>query len=340
MAQESAFERFAPSVLRIYRRDKEAFWAAVMAPFLSDHAFLSMWRHRKVGIDLLFAFRGLDKSAQEILRTFSTPLGSDVTKWTSNRFQYFKDAYPIFTFVAVWLDEQGLADTLDQFPDVLRSAVYGVAGYGILDANVDSPTPSPVEILTSHALIAEYETTILRVFGVTPVNMGILHRMRAMFLQAEIKEKQCRGKTSPYTGDHPEECGTKGAHSVTPFMLSLERLSRAAFIDDYWQVFLKFGAVIQIIDDWQDLTSDLALGHYSYVTLGAEGIHEGLNPQKTAERLRTDPARVRHTYEVSKALIADSYAILRQLDDRFLARLVDVTDLRLDAYFRKELKLL
>ena len=122
-------------------------------------------------------------------------------------------------------------------------------------------------------------------------------------------------------------------------MLSLESLNRANLIDDYWEVFLKFGAVIQIIDDWQDLASDLALGHYSYVTLGAEGIYEGLDPQQMAERLRADPARVRQSYEVSKALIADSYAILRRLDDPFLSRLVDVTDLRLDAYFRKDLKL-
>jgi hypothetical protein len=122
-------------------------------------------------------------------------------------------------------------------------------------------------------------------------------------------------------------------------MLSLDRLKRAALIDDYWEVFLKFGAVIQIIDDWQDLNGDLALGHYSYLTLGAEGIQKGLDPLLTAQRLRADPVRVRQSYDVSKALIADSYALLRRLDDPFLTRLVDVTDLRLDAYFRKELKL-
>jgi hypothetical protein len=38
-------------------------------------------------------------------------------------------------------------------------------------------------------------------------------------------------------------------------------------------------------------------------------------------------------------MIATSRSILAQLNDPFLVRLVDVTDLRLDAYFRKDLKL-
>jgi hypothetical protein len=336
---QDAFERFAPSVLRIYRRDKEAFWAAVMAPFLSRNGLLSMWRHRRVGLQLLRAFRGLDDCAQQTLRAYSAPLGVDVTQWQSNRFQYFKDAYPIFTFLAIWLDEQSLDDVLAQFPNVLRAAVFGVAGYGILDVNVDSKTPSPVEILTAQALISEYETTILRVFGATRVNLDILHRMRTLFLQAEIKEKQCRGVSSPYTLDHPEMCGAKGAHTVTPFMLSLDRLQRAGQTDAYWGVFLDFGAVIQIIDDWQDLADDLALGHYSYVTLGAAGLSDGTDPQVMAVRLRNDSARVRQTYAVCKTLIQKSYATLNELNDPFLTRLVDVTDQRLEAYFRKDLKL-
>lgn len=52
--------------------------------------------------------------------------------------------------------------------------------------NVDGSASSPVEILTSQALIAEYETTILRVFGVSPVNLSVLHRMRSLFLAAAL----------------------------------------------------------------------------------------------------------------------------------------------------------
>lgn len=51
-----------------------------------------------------------------------------MTKWKSNRTQYFKDASPILAFLAVWMDEAGLNDFLADFSTVLRSAVSGVAG--------------------------------------------------------------------------------------------------------------------------------------------------------------------------------------------------------------------
>jgi hypothetical protein len=338
MSTNTAFESFAPSILKVYRRDKEAFWSAVMAPFLAnDFSVLKWWQHLKIDVELLAAFRGLDREAHQILRDFSALLGLDITTWKSNRIQYFKDAYPIFAFLVVWMDEAGLGDFLKHFDDILRSAVFGVAGYGILDENVDSNTPSPVEILTSQALITEYENLVLNVFGVTPVNMGILHKMRAIFLAAEIKEKNVRGKFSPYVWEHPEDCGAKGAHVVTPFMLSLERLGRAHLIKDYWRVFLLFGAVIQIIDDWTDLEKDLAIGHYSLMTLYTENVHI-TEPHKLAKQLRTDVKRIGETYRVSKKMIVESRSILSRLNDPFLTRLVDVTELRLDTYFRKELK--
>ena len=277
MEKSSAFGRFAPSILRVYHRDKEAFWKAVMAPFLLNQVSLLAWlQHLPVDFGLLSAFKGLDDEARQVLKEFSTPLGLDVTKWDSNRAQYFKDAYPVFAFLAVWMDEEGLIDFLENFDSILRAGVFAVAGYGILDANVDSDAPSPVEILTAQALIAEYETLALHIFGVSRVNLEILQRMRTLFLGAEIKEKTMRGKSSPYRLENPKDLGTKGANAVTPFMLSLERLGKASLIDDYWEVFLLFGAAIQMIDDWTDLEKDLAVGHYSYVTLGFDKLHSGV----------------------------------------------------------------
>lgn len=163
--------------------------------------------------------------------------------------------------------------------------------------------------------------------------------MRSIYLGAEIKEKSLRGKASPYRIESPQDCGIKGANAVSPYMLSLERLGKAALIDDYWEVFLLFGAAIQIIDDWQDLEGDLAAGHFSYVTLGADLRSAARSPKKLARRLRADRQRVRDTYDRSKAMIAQSRSILARLNDPFLGRLVDVTELRLDSYFRNELKL-
>jgi hypothetical protein len=340
MDQKPAFEKFAPAILKTYHRDKEAFWEAVMAPFLAKNiSLLDWWGHLKVDVDLLAAFRGLDDDAQATLREFSAPLGFDLTHWRSNRMQYFKDAYPVFAFLAVWMDEEGLSDLIASFADILRAGVFAVAGYGILDENVDSSHAAPVEILTAQALIAEYESLALGIFGVSPVNLGILHHMRTLFLQAEIKEKSMRGKASPYRLEHPEELGAKGANAVAPFMLSLERLGRADQIDDYWQVFLLFGAAIQMIDDWQDLEGDLAAGHFSYVTLGYEKQLDLRDTKKTARLLRADKNHLRDTYVCSKDMIDQARSILARLDDHFLTRLVDVTELRLENYFRKDLKI-
>lgn len=333
------FQAFAPAILEIYRHDKEAFWAAVMAPFLSSQvSILDWWQHLKVDVGLLAAFQGLDTDARQVLREISSPLGVDVSQWKSNRSQYLKDAYPVFAFLAVWMDEEGLPDLVNRFADILRAGVLAVAGYGILDANVDSSDPSPVEILAAQALIAEYETLALSIFGVTETNLQILHQMRRYFLGAEIKEKAARGKSSPYRLDNPKDLGMKGANAVAPFMLSLERLGRAGQIDDYWQVFLLFGAAIQMIDDWEDLEGDLSVGHYSYLTLLPGKLPDLRDAKKAARLLRTDALRVRETYRVSKAMIAQARTILERLEDRFLFRLVDVTELRLENYFRKELK--
>jgi hypothetical protein len=339
MKTQTAFSRFAPAILKVYQRDKEAFWAAVLAPFLADSfSLFAWWGHLKIDLELLAAFRGLDNEARQLLRDFSAPMGIDVTTWKTNREQYFKDAYPIFAFLVIWFAESGLDDFLDHFDDILRSAVFGVAGYGILDENVDSSAPAPVEILASQALVAEYESIILRVFGVTPTNLDLLHKMRNIFLIAEIKEKNVRWKSSPYSLQSPQDCGSKGAHVVTPFMLSLEKLGRAGQIDDYWQVFLLFGAVIQIIDDWTDLDKDLAIGHYSLVTLGVKDLPKAASkPQALAKTLRSDQAQIRETYRISQDMLAEARNILARLGDPFLGRLVEITALRLENYFRKEL---
>ncbi|MBP7690571.1 MAG: hypothetical protein KA764_01565 [Anaerolineales bacterium] len=340
MDHGGAFDRFAPAIIKVYRRDPDAFWAAVMAPFLAaDFSLLTWLQHLKVDLELLAAFQGLDDEARQVLRDFGGRLGLDVTNWKSNRLQYFKDAYPVFAFLAVWMEAEGLDDYVARFGDILRAGVFAVAGYGILDANVDSNTPSPVELLTAQALIAEYETRALNLFGVSPANLAILHRMRTLFLEAEIREKAARWQTSPYRLDNPKELGAKGANSVTPFMLSLERLGKAHLIDDYWEVFLLFGAAIQMIDDWQDLEGDLAAGHYSYVTLGLDGPRDLKDPRAAARRLRADQPRLRKTYARAQEMIGQSRAILDKLDDRYLGRLVDVTELRLNRYFHHDLKM-
>lgn len=337
MEKTRSFDSFAPTIIGVYKKDKEAFWSAVMAPFLVNKTSLLDWfSHLKVDIGLLNAFRGLDMDARRTLTDFSQPLGFDISTWKSNRLQYFKDAYAVFAFLVVWMHEMKLDNLTSRFGEILKAGVFAVAGYGILDENVDTDAGSPVELLTAQALIAEYETRVLQIFGVTPVNLGILHKMRTLYLEAEIKEKQVRGKSSPYDLDHPEDCGAKGANAVAPFMLCLEQLGKTNLIDDYWRVFLLFGAAIQVIDDWEDLEKDLAAGHYSYVTLGTGNLDFSADPAVLASQLRADKQHVRRTYDRSQDMIDESRQILDRLDDHYLVRLVDVTELRLKSFFKKE----
>lgn len=331
------FDRFAPAILKVYRKNKEAFWKAVFTPFLASKVSFGDWlSNLLVDFNLLAAFRGLDSDAQQLLKTFSQPLGFDLTRWKSNRMQYLKDAYVVFAFLVVWMDEMGLDDLVSKFGDILQAGVFAVAGYGVLDENVDTSGGSPVEILTAQSLIAEYETRVLTIFGVTPVNLSILHKMRRLYLDAEIREKLVRGKASPYHLARPEDCGAKGANAVAPFMLCLEKLGKIDLVDDCWQVFLLFGAAIQVIDDWEDLEKDLQAGHYSYVTLGSETFDLANDPAILAGMFRGNMAHVRATYDRSQVMIDQSREILVRLDDPCLGRLVDITELRLKKYFRAE----
>ena len=75
MNNRSAFHRFAPTILKIYRRNKEAFWEAVLAPFLSTGI-----KHLRIDMELLSAFKGLDEEARQLLKDFSSRFGVDVTE--------------------------------------------------------------------------------------------------------------------------------------------------------------------------------------------------------------------------------------------------------------------
>ena len=97
----------------------------------------------------------------------------------------------------------------------------------------------------------------------------------------------------------------RDANAVTPFMLSLERLGKASLIEEYWQVFLLFGAAIQMIDDWTDLEKDLAAGHYSYLTLGFENMIRSEDSKRTAKMLRSDLKQVRETHNCSTEFFND-----------------------------------
>jgi hypothetical protein len=125
-------------------------------------------------------------------------------------------------------------------------------------------------------------------------------------------------------------------------MLSLEQLGKSNMIDAYFEVFFLFGAVIQILDDLKDLEDDISIGHFSYATLDSDAVvlyKEGRKPKEIAKILLKDNQLMSSIYITCKKLISNSNEILIKLDDPFLAKIVYVTELRLDSFFKKDLKI-
>lgn len=337
MKEYLAFKNFSRKIISIYESDKDGFWDAVMSQFLS-HARnpLQYVKMMNISLKIMASFQGLEKDALSCLREYSSRFNLDVTQWKSNRIQYFTDAYPVFAFLVIWMHENRLDDLLENFEDILKACVYAVSGYSILDDNVDSNAVEPVQILVSNALISEYESTMLTAYGLTTVNFEILDKMRNLFLTAEIREKAARWVRSPYMAGYPKALGEKAANAVTPYMLCLERAGKAEEIDAYWDVFLMFGAAIQMIDDWNDLEDDLAVGHYSYVTLGFENLYSSRDSAKVASMIRKDSDHVRKTYDTGITLLDQSRSLLKELGDSLLVRFVDITEARFNSFYKKE----
>ena len=87
------------------------------------------------------------------------------------------------------------------------------------------------------------------------------------------------------------------------------------------------------------MEKDLAIGHYSLVTLGLTDLpRAAANPQSLAKILRADLSRISETHRLSQEMLTEARAILARLDEPFLGRLVEITALRLENYFRKELR--
>lgn len=75
------------------------------------------------------------------------------------------------------------------------------------------------------------------------------------------------------------------------------------------------------------------------MTLGYKDIIFSSDVAQTAKFIREDHQYIQDTYAVSKEMIAQSRLILDRLNDRLLIRLVDITELRLDNYFHRDLKM-
>ena len=78
---------------------------------------------------------------------------------------YFRVAYPALVMYMAWLDQAGQEQALANLDKIFESTMLGVAGYMILDSNLDEQQQNPAEILLSLSFIQEHDRLLLESFG-------------------------------------------------------------------------------------------------------------------------------------------------------------------------------
>jgi hypothetical protein len=216
--------------------------------------------------------------------------------------------------------------------------MLGVAGYMILDSNLDEEKQNPTEILLSLSFIQEHDRLLMEVFEFNIADFELLNRFKQLYLMAEIKEKRSRFIKSPYTLEHPEDCGYKAVHAYLPFALLLQKSGKEEQIDDYLQFFYEWGAPLQIMDDIIDLEEDLKNGHYSYPTLGFEKEISRRSPSELAVLIISDKKHMERLQWICKGLIDSSRNRCIKLKADLMGYFVDMLEARLDVFFSEMIK--
>ncbi len=288
------------------------------------------------------AFGIFDAAVDYVLTKFAAQQGFDLLKSRNYKHRleegYFRVFYPAIVMYTAWLDLEGQKKAIENIGNIFASFMLGVAGYEILDSNLDEGKENPEEILFTISLIQECERLLLTSFEFDQADYELLNRFKQLFLKSEIKEKNLRFKKSPYTEDHPEQCGYKAVHAYFPFFLLLQKSGKQDQIDDYLQFFYEWGAPLQIMDDLMDLEDDLNNGHYSYPTLGFEDKLHHMSPHELAALIRSDREHIRNLQKVCNDLIDKAKTKCTALKADLFGYFVYLLEDRLHAYFTQLLK--
>lgn len=288
------------------------------------------------------AFRVFDSATDSILRASAARQGFDLSRSANylRRMEegYFQVGYPFIVMYMVWLDRENQVTALENLGRLYQSTMLGIAGYMILDSILDEQKQNSAEILLALSFIQEHDLLLIESFEFQLADYELLSRFKQYYLKAELKEKQSRFTRSPYTKEHPEDCGYKAVHGYLPFALLLQKSGRGDQIDEYLQFFYEWGAPLQIMDDIMDLEDDLKNGHYSYPTLGFEDEITHLSPGELAALIRSDKEHIKQLQEVCQGLIDSARQRGIQLKADLFGYFVDILEARLDAFYAGLLK--
>ncbi len=288
------------------------------------------------------AFKIFDDAVCSVLQAFADRQGFDLSESSNYRRRmeegYFRVTYPAIVMYMVWLDREGQQKAIEYLGKLFRSTMLGVAGYMMLDSDLDEQKQNSPEILLSLSFIQEHDRLLLECFDFDVAVYELLNRFKQLYLRAEIKEKRSRFTKSPYTIDHPEDCGYKAVHAYLPFFLLLEKSGKADQIEDYLEFFYEWGAPLQIMDDIIDLEEDLNNGHYSYPTLGFEKQISSRPPAEVAALIKSDREHLKRMQLICQRLMVSSRKRSIQLKADLFKYFVDLLEARLDAFFSEMLK--
>ncbi len=288
------------------------------------------------------AFQVFDEAVDAVLHAFAAQQGFDLSesKLYRRRLEegYFRVVYPALVMFMIWLDREGQHKALENIGKFFQSTMLGVAGYMMLDSILDEQKQNSTEILLSLSFIQENDRLLLECFDFDVADFELLNRIKQLYLKAEIKEKRSRFLTSPYTIDHPEDCGYKAVHGYLPFFLLLQKSGKGDQIDEYLQFFYEWGAPLQIMDDIIDLEDDLKNGHYAYPTLGFENEIAGKPAGEAAALIKADRAHMKCMQLVCQGLMAGAREKCAQLKADLFGFFVVTLEARLDVFFGEMLK--
>jgi hypothetical protein len=111
------------------------------------------------------AFKIFDGAVDLVLTQFAAKQGFDLSKSKNykRRFDegYFRVFYPAIVMYTIWLDRKDQKKALENTGNIFASFMLGIAGYQILDSNLDENKENPEEILLTLSFIQECERLLL-----------------------------------------------------------------------------------------------------------------------------------------------------------------------------------
>jgi hypothetical protein len=183
---------------------------------------------------------------------------------------------------------------------LVEAIVVGSTGYRLVDYYDDSQACGEDSRFLGQFLIQSHEMMLVDLFAAQPA-LHVLREYTALYYRAEYLEKRRRWRSCPFRWEAPEQIGWKSA----PLFAVLELILRHAGIAvprvlALRDACLRFGAALQMIDDFADAEEDLRSG---IETLALSGFYEACGSDGEVTRASVDsflyPRRVKLFYDVT-----------------------------------------